>query len=271
MIKSNIHPTAIIDKKAQIDASVIIGAYAIIGPKVTIDKNTQIHSHVVITGNTTIGKDNQIFPHAVLGGDPQDKNYRTQDAKITIGDSNTIREFSTIHSGITSSTHPTIIGNGNYLMAYSHIAHNCLLQNDIVIVNNVQVAGHVEIHDGAMIGACSGIHQFVQIGSKAMIAAYSAVLNDVPPAVMAGGQPARAFGLNRIGLKRSDYSKDRINHIKDNFRLLFQKGFTINKVLEELASNNDEDSKLLLDFINNSKRGIISIPRRKKIDLTNQD
>lgn len=263
---SKIHPTAIVDKSAQLSDDILIGAYAIIEAGAQIDSGCEIASHAVITGNTVMGKNNKVFQHAVVGGNPQDKNYdaKKHKAKLIIGNDNIIREFTTIHAGVTTSSHPTIIGNGNFLMTYAHIAHNCLLQNNIVVVNNVQIAGHVEIYDGVVIGACSGIHQFVQIGARAMIAAYSAVLRDVPPAVLAGGQPARAFGLNRIGLKRLGFDSVRINHIKDNFRLLFQRGLTKEEILIELASLNDQDSKDLIEFLNNSKRGIIRVPLRNK-------
>lgn len=259
----NIHPTAVVAKGAQIDDEVTIGAYAMIGEKVKIGLGCEIMSHAVVTGETTLGKYNRIFHHAAIGEGPQDKNFHDEPAQLIIGDHNIIREFCTIHTGAVAQGAPTRIGNHNFFMTYSHIGHNCFFHNHIVLVNNVQVAGHVEVFDHVMIGACSGVHQFCRIGAQSMVAAYSTVLKDVPPFLIVAGQPCRAYGLNRVGLRRRGYSKERIEIIRDNFRLMYQRGHDLQTLHTLLAKKNDEDSSHLHAFLTApSKRGFIRTPPR---------
>lgn len=258
-----IHPTAIIDQRAELADDVIVGPYAMIGPMVRIGSGCEIMSHAVITGNTTIGQHNRIYHHAAIGEGPQDKNYHEEDAQLIIGDHNIIREFCTIHTGIATHGKPTMLGNHNFLMTYSHVGHNCQFHNNIILVNNVQVAGHVEVFDHVMIGACSGIHQFCRIGAQTMIAAYSTVLKDVPPFLIAAGQPCRAYGLNRVGLKRRGYTRERIDIIRSNFRLMYQQELDQNSIVYALEKKTDEDSIHLHGFLTaNTKRGFIRTPPR---------
>ena len=199
---TRIHPTAVVDAKAQIDADVEIGPYAVIGPEVRIGAGSRIGPHVVIDGVVRMGRRNRVFPGACIGLDPQDLKYAGDPTEVVIGDDNSIRECVTINRA-TSGQEQTRLGNSNLLMAYSHIGHNCHLGDRIVIANGVAVAGHVVIGDRAVIGGVLGIHQFVHIGTMAMVGGMSRIDRDVPPYAIVEGHPGRLRGLNRIGIKRS--------------------------------------------------------------------
>jgi len=203
---ARIHPTAVVDAKAQIDLGVEIGPYAVVGPEVSIGSGTRIGPHVVLDGRVSIGKGNRIFPGASIGAEPQDLKYNGAPTEVVIGDDNAIRECVTINRA-THEGEQTRIGNSNLLMAYSHLGHNCDLGNRIVIANGVAVAGHVVIGDRAVIGGVLGIHQFVHIGTMAMVGGMSRIDRDVPPYAIVEGHPGRLRGLNRIGLKRSGLSE----------------------------------------------------------------
>ena len=200
--ETRIHPTAVVDAKAQIDPGVEIGPYAVIGPEVRIGAGSRIGPHVVLDGRVTMGRDNRIFPGACIGAEPQDLKYTGAPTEVVIGDENAIRECVTINRA-THEGEQTRIGSGNLLMAYSHLGHNCLLGDRIVIANGVAVAGHVVIGDRAIIGGVLGIHQFVHIGTMAMVGGMSRIDRDVPPYAIVEGHPGRLRGLNRIGIKRS--------------------------------------------------------------------
>jgi UDP-N-acetylglucosamine acyltransferase len=197
-----IHPTAVVDAKAQIDPGVEIGPFAVIGPQVCIGAGSRIGPHVVLDGRVTMGRGNRIFPGACIGAEPQDLKYTGAPTEVVIGDDNAIRECVTINRA-THEGEKTCIGSGNLLMAYSHLGHNCLLGDRIVIANGVAVAGHVVIGDRAIIGGVLGIHQFVHIGTMAMVGGMSRIDRDVPPYAIVEGHPGRLRGLNRIGIKRS--------------------------------------------------------------------
>ncbi|MFM2158851.1 MAG: acyl-ACP--UDP-N-acetylglucosamine O-acyltransferase [Cyanobacteriota bacterium] len=199
---TRIHPTAVVDPRAQIDPGVEIGPYAVIGPEVRIGAGSRIGPHVVLDGRVTMGRGNRIFPGACIGAEPQDLKYSGAATEVVIGDDNAIRECVTINRA-THEGEQTRIGSGNLLMAYSHLGHNCLLGDRIVIANGVAVAGHVLIGDRAVIGGVLGIHQFVHIGTMAMVGGMSRIDRDVPPYAIVEGHPGRLRGLNRIGIKRS--------------------------------------------------------------------
>ena len=200
--ETRIHPTAVVDPLAQIDLGVEIGPYAVVGPEVSIGAGSRIGPHVVLDGRVTMGRRNRIFPGACLGAEPQDLKYNGASTEVVLGDDNAIRECVTINRA-THEGEQTRIGSGNLLMAYSHLGHNCLLGDRIVIANGVAVAGHVVIGDRAVIGGVLGIHQFVHIGTMAMVGGMSRIDRDVPPYAIVEGHPGRLRGLNRIGIKRS--------------------------------------------------------------------
>lgn len=200
--ETRIHPTAVVDPKAQIDTGVEIGPYAVIGPEVCIGSGSRIGPHVVLDGRVTLGRGNRIFPGACIGAEPQDLKYSGAPTEVVLGDDNSIRECVTINRA-THEGEQTRLGNGNLLMAYSHLGHNCLLGDRIVIANGVAVAGHVVIGDRAVVGGVLGIHQFVHIGTMAMVGGMSRIDRDVPPFAIVEGHPGRLRGLNRIGIKRS--------------------------------------------------------------------
>ena len=200
-----IHPTAQIDPKAELAADVEVGAFTVIGPNVRIDAGTRIGHHTVVEGHTTLGRDNSIGHFASVGGRPQDMKYRDEPTQLIVGDRNTIREFTTIHTGTAQDAGITSIGDDNWIMAYVHIAHDCRVGNHTVFSSNAQIAGHVEVGDWAILGGMSGVHQFVRIGAHAMLGGASALVQDVPPFVIAasdkGGNKAAPHGINVEGLR----------------------------------------------------------------------
>ena len=199
---SQIHPTALVDPAAQLGEGVRVGPYAVVGPDVQIGAGTRIGPHAVLDGRVSLGRDNHVFAGACIGQEPQDLKYTGDATEVVIGDGNRIREYVTINRA-TAGDEQTILGDGNLLMAYSHIGHNCRLGNRIVIANGVAVAGHVDIDDRAVIGGVLGIHQFVHIGTLAMVGGMSRIDRDVPPFMIVEGHPGRLRGLNRLGIKRS--------------------------------------------------------------------
>lgn len=254
----NIHPTVIVHPKARLAEGVEIGPYSIIGEHVTIGKNTKIESHVVIEGWTSIGERNHIYPFSSIGMAPQDIGYKDEETYLIIGNDNVIRESATIHRATTKEDRKTEIGNGNFLMAYSHVAHDCKLRNNIIMANSVALGGHIIIEDYAIIGGIVAVHQFVKIGSYSMIGGGSAVTQDIPPYVSAAGIHAKLYGLNLIGLKRRGFGDKTINNLKKAYRNIFRSGLTLEEALrkttEEIPDSNEV--RHLLDFIRNSKRGI---------------
>lgn len=265
-----IHSSAIIDPKAQIDSSVEIGPYAVIGPNVTIGAGTKIGSHTVIEGVTTIGRDNRISHFASLGGVPQDMKYNNEPTQLIIGDRNTIREFTTIHTGTVQDGGITRIGNDNWIMAYVHIAHDCQVGNHTIFSSNAQIAGHVIVEDWVILGGMSGVHQFVRIGQHAMLGGASALVQDIPPFVIAAGDKAEPHGLNAEGLKRRGFEADTISALRHAYKVLYKDGLTFEEAKSSLAryvQNGKDGVKLsadaagkvneFLEFIAASKRGII--------------
>jgi len=254
-----IHPTALIDPKAELDSSVEVGAYSVIGAGVRVSANTRIGSHVVLKGPTTIGKNNQIFQYSSLGEQPQDKKYKDEPTELVIGDGNTIREFCTFNRGTVQDKGVTSIGNDNWIMAYVHIAHDCTIGNNTIFANNSSLAGHVDIHDYAILGGFTLIHQFCKIGSHVITAVGSVVFKDIPPYVTAAGYDAKPHGINAEGLKRRGFTADEITQIKRAYKALYRNGLSLEEAKVELAAMHAISNKieLLSDFLTLSTRGII--------------
>ncbi len=229
-----VHPLAVVDPQAELGAGVVIGPGCVVGADVKIGSNTWVGPNVVLDGRLTIGSQNRIFPGAALGLEPQDLKYKGASTEVVIGDGNTIRECVTINRA-TEDGEETRIGNGNLLMAYCHLGHNCVLGNRIVMSNGIQVAGHVVIEDRAVIGGCVGIHQFVHIGALAMVGGMTRVDRDVPPYCLVEGHPGRLRGLNRVGLRRSGLENIRggeLRQLHQIWTLLFRSEHVIAKALE---------------------------------------
>lgn len=258
-----IHPTAIIDPKAELDSTVQVAPYAVIGADVKIGANTTVGSHTVIEGPLEIGCDNQIFPGSALGLAPQDLKYKGAKSIVKIGDRNVIREYVTVNRA-TGEGEATIIGNDNLLMAYVHVAHNCILHDRIVIANSVAIAGHVEIESKAVIGGMLGIHQFVKIGTMAMLGGMSRIDRDVPPYMLVEGNPSHVRSLNLVALKRNNFSSEQVSFLKKAYKILYRSKLTVNQALEELQPLTDnEQIKHLVEFIRASandsgRRGLIN-------------
>ena len=250
---SQIHPTALVDPAAQLGEGVSIGPYAVVGPEVQIGSGTRIGPHAVLDGRVRLGRDNHIFAGACIGQEPQDLKYTGDPTEVVIGDGNRIREYVTINRA-TAGDEQTVLGDGNLLMAYSHIGHNCRLGNRIVIANGVAVAGHVNIDDRAVIGGVLGIHQFVHIGSLAMVGGMSRIDRDVPPFMMVEGHPGRLRGLNRIGLKRSGLAEQdngaALKDLQQLWKLLYRSGQPFSEALQQAASRaGSEPGRKLIAFL----------------------
>jgi UDP-N-acetylglucosamine acyltransferase len=254
-----IHPTAVIDPKAEIEEGVEIGPYSVIGKGVSIGGETKIGPHVVIREGTHIGKRCQIFQFASIGEAPQAFFYRGEKTSLMIGDQNIVREFVTLHRGTIKGGGKTIIGNGNYFMAYSHVAHDCQIGNQVLMANGATLAGHIMIEDYAVIGGLSAVHQFCQIGTHAYISGLTGVSLDIPPYMLASGNRAKLFGLNTVGLKRHRFSEETLKALKKAYRIIFRSGLTLEKAMkrvEEDEISQTEEVQHLLHFIQHSKRGI---------------
>ena len=256
---SKIHPSAIIDPKAELDSSVEVGAYSVIGANVKVGENTKIGSHVVLKGPTTIGKNNQIFQFSSLGEAPQDKKYAGEPTTLTIGDNNTIREFCTFNRGTVQDKGATRIGNDNWIMAYVHIAHDCQIGNHTIMANNSSLAGHVNIHDYAILGGFTLIHQFCKVGAHVITAVNSVVFKDIPPYVTASGYDANPHGINSEGLKRRGFSPETIMQLKRAYKVLYRNSLTLEEAKLELAEmqKSCHEISLLTEFLTHSNRGII--------------
>jgi UDP-N-acetylglucosamine acyltransferase len=248
IVNPKIHPTAVIYPGAELDPTVEVGPYSVIGERVKIGANTKIGPHVLISGITEIGEENNIFPGAVIGLEPQDLKYKGAASRVKIGDRNQIREYVTINRA-TGEDEVTSIGNNNLLMAYVHVAHNCVLENGIVIANSVALAGHVHIESKAVIGGVLGVHQFVRIGQLAMLGGMSRIDRDVPPYMLVEGNPARVRSLNLVGLKRMGLSSEEIGVLKNAFRMLYRSQFTLNQAIESLANLPDSSDNQYIAHI----------------------
>jgi len=259
---TSIHPTAIVEKGAQLDAGVSVGPYTVIGPHVRIGAGTTIGPHCVIEGHTTIGRDNRIFQFGSIGAANQDKKYKGEPCELVIGDRNTIREFVTFHVGTVQDKAVTRIGDDNWIMAYTHIAHDCVVGNNTTMANNTTLGGHVEIGDWVTVGGLCGIHQFVKVGAHCMLGFQSAVSQDVPPYMLVDGNPLAVHGVNVVGLRRRGFSNERIAAIKQMHKLLYREGRTLadaRAAIDELAQQVPEaaaDVALMSGFLGRAERGI---------------
>lgn len=255
----SIHPTAIIDPKAELASDVSVGAYTIIGPDVTIDAGTWIGPHVVINGPTRIGKDNRIFQFSSLGEAPQDKKYAGEPTRLEIGDRNVIRECVTMSRGTVTGGGLTSVGDDGLFMAYIHIAHDCHVGNKVIFSNNASLAGHVTVGDWVILSGFTLVHQFCSIGAHAFTGMGSAIAKDVPPYLMVNGNPGQPHGINKEGLKRRGFTPDDIKQIKDVYRLLYRSGLGLDeakaKIYEMKESN--ESVRMFADFLDASTRSII--------------
>ena len=260
---TQIHPTAVVDHGAELDASVVVGAYAVIGAGVRIGEGTRIGSHVTIDGPTEIGRDNVIHAHAALGCAPQDMKYRGEPTSLVIGDRNTIFQFCTFSRGTTQDEGLTRVGSDNWIMAYVHLAHDVRLGSHTVLANNATLAGHVHVGDWAIVGGLSGIHQFCKVGAHVMLGFQSHVSQDVPPFMTAAGHPLSVAGFNAEGLRRRGFSRERIGLVKQMHRLLYRDGLTLEKAREAIAAlagtveGGDDDLQAMLGFLASATRGIV--------------
>jgi UDP-N-acetylglucosamine acyltransferase len=254
-----IHPTAIVDPRTEIGAEVDIGPYAVIQSDVTIGEGTRIGAHAVIGEGTRIGKQCQIYQFASVGEAPQALVYKGEKTSLVLGDQNIVREFVTLNRGTAQGGGRTIIGNGNFFMAYSHVAHDCAVGNRTVLANGATLAGHIELEDHAVIGGLSAVHQFCRIGAHAFVSGMTGITQDLPPFMLASGSRARLYGLNTVGLKRFNFSDATIRALKKAYRIIFRSGLTLKKAVKTVEEDDIfliPEVKHLLDFIQHSKRGI---------------
>ena len=253
-----IHTTAIVDSGAQIDTNVEIGAYSVISDKVVVGSGTVIGSHVVIQPYTSIGPDCQIFQYASIGAVPQALKFKGEETHLKIGARTVVREFVTINRGTEFGGGITEVGEGNLLMAYAHVAHDCITGRGVILANNATLAGHVVIDDYATIGGLVAIHQFVRVGNYAYVGGKSAVVKDIPPFVMASGDRAKLHGLNNEGLKRHGFSSETLSVLKKAYRIIFRSGLNLNEAIERVTAEVEQVPEVvnLIDFIKSSERGI---------------
>lgn len=250
---------ALVSPQAELAADVTVGPFSVIGPQVRIGARTRIASHVVINGPTTIGEDNTFFQFASIGDAPQDKKYRGEPTRLEIGDRNVFRESCTVNRGTTHDEAVTRVGHDNLLMAYTHIAHDCDVGSRIVMANYAALSGHVQLGDWVIMGGYSGVHQFCKVGAHAFIANNAAVTRDVPPYLMAVGQPATPHSVNSEGLKRRDFDAAQIRNIREAFRILYRRDLPLEEAVKELAALAESQPEIrpFVDFIAASKRSLI--------------
>ena len=256
---SLIHPAAVIDPKAELDSSVKVGAYTIIGPNVQIGAGSEIGPHAVIEGHTTIGENNRIFQFASLGAIPQDKKYRGEPTRLIIGYGDTIREFTTFNLGTVTGIGETRIGDDNWIMAYCHLAHDCVIGSHTIFANNASLAGHVTIGDYVILGGYTLVFQFCQIGNYAMTAFAAGVHKDVPPYFMAAGYRAEPAGINSEGMRRNGFTPEQIANVKNAYKTLYRQGLAYEEARSQIAQAAETAPELavLRDFLADSKRSII--------------
>ncbi|MDR5682939.1 MAG: acyl-ACP--UDP-N-acetylglucosamine O-acyltransferase [Armatimonadota bacterium] len=263
-----VHPTALVDPRARVHPSVRIGPYAVIGPDVEIGEDTVVGPHVVVERYVRIGRRNRICTGAVIGCEPQDKTFRGERSHVLIGDDNVVREYAQI-SRATGEGAATVVGDRNYIMSTVHVAHNCRLGSDIVIVTGTGLAGHVQVGDGAQVGGITGVHQHVRIGRLAMVGGKTALTQDLPPFLLASGVPARVRGLNRIGLQRAGIAQEEIERLRGAFRILYRMGLTPRRAAERIAAEIGEEGLVgeLLAFLREnetSRRGLTRFHREAR-------
>lgn len=257
----NVHKTAIIHPGAKLSSGVMVGPYSIVEENVTLGDNVRVGPHCLITGQTTIGKNCKIYNGAVIGSAPQDKKHSADDnVFLNIGENNVIREYVTINSGTVEGGSKTVIGNNNLFMAYSHVAHDCIIGNNIVLANSANLAGHVTIEDSAIVGGLCGVHQFVRLGRLSIIGGVSRVIQDVPPFSMCVGQPAEVKGINSVGLNRAKVEEKSIRQLKKAFKILFFSGLAKTSALERISTEIAVSAEIehLTFFAKTTERGLCS-------------
>lgn len=257
-----IHPTAVVDPKAELDSTVQVGPYAVIEKDVKIGANTKIEAHAVVSGPTVLGENNYVGSFAVVGGPPQDLGYNGEPTELIIGDNNQIREYASIHRGTPHGPGKTVIGNDNLLMAYTHVAHDCVIGNQVIMANVATLAGHVQVGDKASIGGLVAVHQFCRIGTYTYIGGVSGISLDVPPYVIIAGtrNRTRISGINKVGLKRSGFSRDTIKKLDSAFKIIFRSPNLLMKDAIEQARQELGDCQEVLNmvqFFESSKRGVV--------------
>jgi UDP-N-acetylglucosamine acyltransferase len=254
-----IHPSAVVSPHAELATGVRIGPYSVIGDYVAIGKDTNIGSHVVIDGHTQLGERNRIYPFVSIGSPPQDIGYRGEDTRVFIGDDNMIREYATINRATTKQEWKTVVGNENYIMAYAHIAHDCILGNKVIMSNVATLGGHIAVGDYATLGGMVAVHQFVRIGAYAFLGGKSGVDRDVPPFMITAGSRAKLYGVNGRGLTRLGFSQETIDGLKKAYRIIWREnkrmGVGIKEVKKEISSF--PELEMLIGFIEASERGVL--------------
>lgn len=254
-----IHQTAIITPGAQLDSSVSVGPYAVIGEHVKIDAGTTIGPHAVIEGYTEIGRDNQIFQFASVGAVPQDLKFHGEKSFLKIGDRNKIREFVTIHLGTEDGGGVTTIGNDNLLMAYAHVAHDCIVKDHVILANAATLAGHVEVDNFAILGGLSAVHQFTRVGCHVMASGGSMIAQDVAPYSIVQGDRAKTVGLNLTGLKRRGFTREALANIKNMYKIVFRSNLKLEEAILKISDEFDthaDEVLTYLEFLQKSKRGL---------------
>ena len=253
-----IHPTAIIDPSARIGADVEIGPYCIIGPHVEIGDGSWLQHHVTVMGPSKIGKNNQFYAYGSIGQQTQDLKYKDEPTYLEVGDNNTFREFCSVHRA-TAPGEKTIIGSHNNFLSYVHIAHDCVVGNHVIFSNNGTLAGHVHVEDHVILGGLSAIHQFCRIGTRSIIGGCAKIVQDVPPYCTADGNPARARGLNLVGLKRAGFSRDQMRALRNAFRKVYRSGLNNAQAVTELrATELLPDAAHFTNFVATTQRGIVA-------------
>ena len=250
---------AVVSPQAQLAPDVTVGPFSVIGPQVQIGARTVVGPHVVVNGPTTIGEDNRIFQFASIGDAPQDKKYRGEPTRLVIGDRNVFRESCTINRGTTHDKGVTTIGSDNLFMAFSHVAHDCVIGNNTVFANSVALGGHVEVGDWAILGGLVAVHQFIKIGAHAFLGGGAILSRDVPPYVMVAGNPAVPHGVNAEGLKRRGFSEEQIRHIREAYRIIYRSDLKLSEALARLTTLAAEQPEIqaLVDFIHASTRSLV--------------
>jgi len=254
-----IDPKAIIDSEAELADEVSVGPFSVIGPGVKIGAGTVIGSHVVIKGPTTIGRDNRIYQFTSIGEDPQDKKYAAEITRLEIGDRNTIREYTSMHRGTKQDRSLTKIGSDNLFMAYTHVAHDCIIGDHVIMANGASLAGHVHLHSHAILGGFTLVHQFTQIGQYSFAAMGSAITQDIPPFVMVGGKPTRPHGINSVGMERNGISPEDIRLIRKAYKIIYKTNLRLEDAIDQMEDLAGESKELsdMVSFLRNVNRGIL--------------
>jgi len=256
---ASIHPTAIVDASAELEATVTVGPYAVIGPRVVMGPGCRVGPHAVVLGPTRMGAGNEIWQFASIGDIPQDKKYGGEETFLEIGDRNRFRECATVNRGTVTGAGATRIGSDNLFMAYTHVAHDCIVGSHCVLANYAGLAGHVEIDDHVIFGGYAGAHQFCKIGAHAFLANNAVATRDVPPYVMLAGNPAVPHSVNVEGLKRRGYSAEQIRNVRSAYRILYRSGLKLAQALEQLGAlaSTQPETAVLVDFIARSTRSLV--------------